>query len=131
MSFVGTWSYRSLINNPDLSADFSALEFGQGTLVLTELEPGRVGGTIGGPCSRATRSNCNLPEKARWPERPGSTVIAATSCRTGQTASTREMPLSAASSPIRTGLLWPATSPRGMPCGSDVPPLAVAARHSD
>ncbi|RVI12705.1 hypothetical protein CN202_35630, partial [Sinorhizobium meliloti] len=49
MSFVGTWSYRSLINNPDLSTDFSALEFGQGTLVLTELEPGRVGGTIGGP----------------------------------------------------------------------------------
>ncbi|MGZ2376066.1 hypothetical protein ACVI3U_004032 [Sinorhizobium medicae] len=49
MSFVGTWSHRSLINNPDLSADFSALEFGQGTLVLTELEPGRVGGTIGGP----------------------------------------------------------------------------------
>ncbi|MDW9698031.1 hypothetical protein GOC40_15245 [Sinorhizobium meliloti] len=49
MSFVGTWSYWSLINNPDLSADFNALEFGQGTLVLTELAPGKVGGTIGGP----------------------------------------------------------------------------------
>ncbi|MQW89711.1 hypothetical protein [Sinorhizobium saheli] len=49
MSFVGTWSYRSLINNPDLSADFSSLEFGQGTLVLTEVAPGRIGGTIGGP----------------------------------------------------------------------------------
>ncbi|AAM55016.2 hypothetical protein PYR71_29840 [Rhizobium sp. MC63] len=49
MSFTGTWSYRSLINNPDLSVDFNALEFGQGTLVLTELARRKVGGTIGGP----------------------------------------------------------------------------------
>lgn len=31
---VGTWSYRSFINNPDLSVAFNDLAFGAGTLVL-------------------------------------------------------------------------------------------------
>ena len=47
-SFVGTWSYRSLINDPDLSTEFNDLRFGMGTLVLTEPESGKVGGTLGG-----------------------------------------------------------------------------------
>lgn len=48
-SFVGTWSYRSLINNPDLSSEFNDLRFGMGTLVLNEQEPNKVTGTLGGP----------------------------------------------------------------------------------
>ena len=48
-SFTGNWAYRSLINNPDLTVDFNALRFGQGTLSLTEPSKGKLGGTIGGP----------------------------------------------------------------------------------
>ena len=29
---VGTWTYRSFLNNPDLSADFNSLEFGRGNI---------------------------------------------------------------------------------------------------
>jgi len=32
--FVGTWSYRSFLNNPDIGKSFDALEFGRGTLSL-------------------------------------------------------------------------------------------------
>ena len=46
--FEGTWSYRSLINNPDLSAEFNDLRFGAGTLVLAQAGPGVVEGTLGG-----------------------------------------------------------------------------------
>ena len=46
---TGTWSYRSLLNNSDLSTEFNDLRFGAGTLSLTEPESGRVGGTLGGP----------------------------------------------------------------------------------
>lgn len=45
--FQGMWSYRSLVNNPDLSVPFNDLRFGMGTLVLSEPEPGRIGGTLG------------------------------------------------------------------------------------
>jgi len=47
-SFVGTWSYRSLINNPELSTPFNDLRFGMGTLILTEPGAGDVSGTLGG-----------------------------------------------------------------------------------
>jgi hypothetical protein len=46
---VGTWSYRSFVNNPDLSLDFNQLRFGAGTLVLEEQVSGQVSGNIGGP----------------------------------------------------------------------------------
>lgn len=48
-SVVGTWSYRSLLNNPDLSASFDDLRFGAGTLVLTEPAPETLAGSLGGP----------------------------------------------------------------------------------
>jgi hypothetical protein len=48
-SFVGTWSYRSLVNDPDLSTPFESLRFGMGTLTMTEPEAGKIGGTLGGP----------------------------------------------------------------------------------
>lgn len=47
--FVGTWTYRSLLNDPNVTTDFDKLEFGRGTLVITEASPDTLGGTIGGP----------------------------------------------------------------------------------
>lgn len=47
--FVGTWTYRSLLNDPDVTTDFDKLEFGRGTLVITEASSDTLGGTIGGP----------------------------------------------------------------------------------
>ena len=46
--FIGTWSYRSFINNPDLNLPFNDLRFGAGTLELTEPQTGVVGGSLGG-----------------------------------------------------------------------------------
>jgi hypothetical protein len=35
----GIWTYRSLLNNPDLTTDFNALEFGRGNLqIITNLD---------------------------------------------------------------------------------------------
>lgn len=48
VDFVGIWSYRSLLNLPDLSLAFNDLAFGAGTLGLTEPEPGKIGGSLGG-----------------------------------------------------------------------------------
>ena len=47
--FVGTWTYRSLINDPNINTDFAKLEFGRGTLVITASSATTLGGTIGGP----------------------------------------------------------------------------------
>ncbi len=51
--FVGSWSYRSFYNDPDLTKDsdptqFSKLLFGDGTLEITSPAPATLGGTIGG-----------------------------------------------------------------------------------
>jgi hypothetical protein len=48
--FVGSWSYRSLLNDPDLSKDknMNKLLFGDGTLVITAPSSDTLGGTIGG-----------------------------------------------------------------------------------
>ena len=53
--FVGTWSYRSLLNDPKLAGDpiadpaaWAALFFGYGTLVIREDGPEQLRGTIGG-----------------------------------------------------------------------------------
>lgn len=47
--FVGSWSYRSLLNDPDLAKPFNDLQFGKGTLKITSDAAGALGGTIGGP----------------------------------------------------------------------------------
>lgn len=47
--FVGTWSYRSLLNDPNLTTGFDALEFGRGTIVIEEAPAEVLKGTIGGP----------------------------------------------------------------------------------
>ncbi|HET9766953.1 MAG TPA: hypothetical protein VFS60_08900 [Thermoanaerobaculia bacterium] len=47
--FVGSWTYRSLLNNPDINADFDSLEFGRATIVIEEAPMQLLKGTIGGP----------------------------------------------------------------------------------
>ena len=47
--FVGSWTYRSLLNEPDVNTDFDALEFGRGTIVIQEDDSEVLTGTIGGP----------------------------------------------------------------------------------
>jgi hypothetical protein len=47
--FVGSWTYRSLLNDPDLQTAFNDLQFGLGTLAIAETATGALGGTIGGP----------------------------------------------------------------------------------
>lgn len=48
--FVGTWTYRSFNNDPDLAADANVnnLLFGDGTLQITTPSSEKLGGTIGG-----------------------------------------------------------------------------------
>lgn len=46
--FVGRWTYRSLLNDPELSTEFDKLEFGRANLVLEEDDPATLKGTIGG-----------------------------------------------------------------------------------
>jgi hypothetical protein len=47
--FVGSWTYRSLLNNPDVGTDFNQLEFGRGTIVIDDTPMETLQGTIGGP----------------------------------------------------------------------------------
>jgi hypothetical protein len=47
--FVGTWTYRSLLNDQDINQDFDKLEFGRGNLVIEEAAPELLTGTVGGP----------------------------------------------------------------------------------
>ncbi|WP_184549363.1 hypothetical protein [Mucilaginibacter sp. FT3.2] len=42
----GTWTYRSLINNPDLTADFDTLEFGRANLKIDISPEGILSGKI-------------------------------------------------------------------------------------
>lgn len=42
----GTWTYRSLLNNPDLSADFNSLEFGRANLFIETSADGKLSGRI-------------------------------------------------------------------------------------
>jgi hypothetical protein len=47
--FTGSWTYRSLLNDPDVSTPFDKLQFGVGTIVIDDAPPERLTGTIGGP----------------------------------------------------------------------------------
>jgi hypothetical protein len=47
--FAGKWTYRSLLNDPDVNTDFDKLEFGRGTLVFEEGPVDLLTGSIGGP----------------------------------------------------------------------------------
>ena len=45
-TLIGTWTYRSLINNPDLKIDFNSLEFGRANLEILTSETGMLPGRI-------------------------------------------------------------------------------------
>ena len=47
--FVGSWTYRSLLNDPDVNKQFNDLEFGRGTIVIEDGPEEVLRGTIGGP----------------------------------------------------------------------------------
>lgn len=47
-TFVGKWSYRSFLNQPDLSVQPDALLFGSGTIDIVEAPMNLLEGTIGG-----------------------------------------------------------------------------------
>jgi hypothetical protein len=47
--FVGKWSYRSLLNDPDLNQDFDKLEFGRGAIEIQADAMQLLRGVIGGP----------------------------------------------------------------------------------
>lgn len=42
----GLWTYRSLLNNPDLTATFNSLEFGRGNLKIETHNDGSLSGKI-------------------------------------------------------------------------------------
>jgi len=44
--FLGDWTYRSFINDPDISKDFHDLEFGRGELVIEDFAPGSFNGRL-------------------------------------------------------------------------------------
>lgn len=37
---LGTWTYRSFVNNPDIDRDFNDLELGRGELTIEDFAPG-------------------------------------------------------------------------------------------
>jgi hypothetical protein len=47
--FVGSWTYRSLLNDPDVNKSFNDLEFGRGTIIIEQAPMQALKGTIGGP----------------------------------------------------------------------------------
>jgi hypothetical protein len=47
--FVGNWTYRSFLNDPDISKAANDLLFGEGTLAIAEQSQTELSGTIGGP----------------------------------------------------------------------------------
>jgi FtsP/CotA-like multicopper oxidase with cupredoxin domain/peroxiredoxin len=46
--FVGKWTYRSFVSNPDLNAPVNTLLFGLGTMELSVPAPDHLSGTLGG-----------------------------------------------------------------------------------
>ena len=48
-NLVGTWTYRSLVNDPDVSTDFNNLEFGRGNISVEDAPMGVFKGRIYGP----------------------------------------------------------------------------------
>ena len=38
-SILGSWTYRSFINEPDVTKEFNTLEFGRGELIIEEFAP--------------------------------------------------------------------------------------------
>jgi hypothetical protein len=52
--YLGTWTYRSLQNDPDITIDLDKLEIRRAILVIDQDETGALTGTIGGPGAELT-----------------------------------------------------------------------------
>ena len=67
--FVGSWTYRSLLNDPDGSKPFNDLQFGVGTIVIEgddfEELTGSIGGTGWSLALHGSRAY-GSPMQARW-----------------------------------------------------------------
>ena len=96
--FVGTWTYRSLLNEPDIATDFDKLEFGRGTIVISASSSTTLGGTIGGPgwsltftvpSATARRHRFVSRGRVSLAEENGSMTTSVGWCRSGPTAITR------------------------------------------
>ena len=44
--FLGNWTYRSFISDPDISKDFNDLEFGRGELLIEDFTPSSFHGRL-------------------------------------------------------------------------------------
>jgi hypothetical protein len=68
--FVGSWTYRSFLNDPDIAVDFDKLEFGRGTIVIEEAPQQILLGMIGqaGQWSLALKGSrqYGTPNRARF-----------------------------------------------------------------
>jgi hypothetical protein len=68
--FVGKWTYRSLLNEPDGSIPFDKLEFGEGTIQINNDDaPELLTGTIGGEGWSLTlhgSRGCGSPAQVRF-----------------------------------------------------------------
>jgi hypothetical protein len=45
-TFLGTWTYRSFLSNPDISVDFNTLEFARATIVIDSAPQGILRGRL-------------------------------------------------------------------------------------
>jgi hypothetical protein len=46
LPLIGSWTYRSFVNEPDVSSAFNALEFGRGELLIDKFDPGAFSGRL-------------------------------------------------------------------------------------
>lgn len=46
--FLGSWTYRSFLRDPDINTDFNDLRFGAGNMEFVSTVVGIVKGTLGG-----------------------------------------------------------------------------------
>lgn len=64
--FIGTWTYRSFLRDPDIETEFNDLRFGAGTLNLSDSGINLIQGSLGGPgWSLALRGRFSLGDPAK------------------------------------------------------------------
>src|SRR5688500_19471590 len=53
-AFIGKWTYRSFLNNPDINTAPADLVFAMAPMEFTDAPMGQVAGTVGGPSAGFT-----------------------------------------------------------------------------
>ena len=51
--FVGSWTYRSLLNDPDVNKSFNDLEFGRGAIIIEQAPMQALKARLGVPAGRS------------------------------------------------------------------------------